>query len=358
MPALTLENLTKRFGGFAAVDGVSLAVAPGELFFILGPSGCGKTTLLRLVAGFAEPDSGRILFGGRDITATPPEGRNAGMVFQNYALWPHMTVAENVSFGLEMHRIPRRERRERVEKALAAVQMADSGDHLPNQLSGGQQQRIALARALVFEPGLVLLDEPLSNLDARLRVEMRQQIKLLHDQLGLTMLYVTHDQAEALSMADRIAVMRAGRLSQVGTPRELYDRPANAFIADFIGEANLIPGRARLRDGRMLVETAAGDLASTAFDPRTGEGEAVRCCIRPENLRVGPSPAAGENAFCGALVATEYLGSVEQYFVSIGGGVRLKAVRLGRGGGPGRGDQVTLVCAPDDVVVLRDDGES
>ncbi|MHB8773355.1 MAG: ABC transporter ATP-binding protein [Syntrophales bacterium] len=358
MPVLKLSNLSKHFGEFAAVDDVSLEIVPGELFFILGPSGCGKTTLLRLVAGFAEPDSGRILFGERDITATPPEGRNTGMVFQNYALWPHMTVAQNVSFGLEMHRIPRREHRLRVEKALAMVQMAAAADHVPGQLSGGQQQRIALARALVFEPGLVLLDEPLSNLDARLRVEMRQQIKLLHDQLGLTMLYVTHDQAEALSMADRIAVMRAGRLSQVGTPRELYDRPANAFIADFIGEANLIPGRARLRDGRLTVQTAAGDLVSTVFDPRTGDGAAVRCCIRPENLRVEPSPAAGENAFRGTVVATEYLGSLEQYFVSLSGGMRLKAVRLGRGAGPGRGDPVTLVCAADDVVVLKDDGGS
>ena len=216
MPALTLKNLTKRFGDFTAVDDVSIEVAPGEFFFILGPSGCGKTTLLRLVAGFAEPDSGRILFGERDITDTPPENRNMGMVFQNYALWPHMNVADNVSFGLEMHRIPRQERTARVAKALAMVQMADCAGHLPSQLSGGQQQRIALARALVFEPALVLLDEPLSNLDARLRVEMRRQIKLLHDQLGLTMIYVTHDQAEALSMADRIAVMHAGRLSQVG----------------------------------------------------------------------------------------------------------------------------------------------
>ena len=274
MPALTIKNLTKRFGDFAAVDDVSLEVAPGELFFILGPSGCGKTTLLRLVAGFDEPDGGRILFGERDITDTPPEKRNTGMVFQNYALWPHMNVAQNVSFGLEMHRIPRQERTARIDRALAMVQMADYAGHLPGQLSGGQQQRIALARALVFEPDLVLLDEPLSNLDARLRIEMRRQIKLLHEQLGRTMIYVTHDQTEALSMADRVAVMHAGKISQVGTPRELYDRPANAFIANFIGEANMLPGRSRLRDGRLIVESAAGELISTVFDPRT---ESRRC---------------------------------------------------------------------------------
>ena len=354
MPVLKIANLSKHFGEFPAVEDVSLEIVPGELFFILGPSGCGKTTLLRLVAGFAEPDSGRILFGGRDITDVPPEGRNTGMVFQNYALWPHMTVAENVSFGLEMHRIPRRERRLRVEKALAMVQMADCADDDPGQLSGGQQQRIALARALVFEPGLVLLDEPLSNLDARLRVEMRQQIKHLHDQLGVTMLYVTHDQSEALSLADRIAVMRSGRLSQVGTPRELYDRPANSFIADFIGEANIIPGRTRLRDGRLFVETAAGDLVSAVFAPHTGDGEAVLCCIRPENLRIAALPGAGENRFSGTVVATEYLGSVQQYFVALADGTRFKAVRLGRETGIRRGDTVMLACAAGDVIVLKE----
>jgi len=354
MLALTLKNLTKRFGNFPALDDVSIEVAPGEFFFILGPSGCGKTTLLRLVAGFTKPDFGRILFGERDITDTPAETRNMGMVFQNYALWPHMNVADNVSFGLEMHRIPRQERTARVEKALAMVQMADCAGHLPSQLSGGQQQRIALARALVFEPALVLLDEPLSNLDARLRVEMRRQIKLLHDQLGLTMIYVTHDQAEALSMADRIAVMHAGRLSQVGAPRELYDRPANAFIANFIGEANILPGRSRWVDGRLVVESAAGDLVSNVFDPRTGNGEAVHCCIRPENLRVEAVPAAGENVFAGTLVGTEYLGSLEQYFIALPDGTRLKAVRLGRGPGLIRGVPLRLVCSPDDVVVLKD----
>ena len=354
MPALTLINLTKRFGDFAAVDDVSLEVAPGELFFILGPSGCGKTTLLRLVAGFTEPDCGRILFGEKDITDRPPEKRNTGMVFQNYALWPHMNVAENVSFGLEMHRIPRQERTDRIDKALAMVQMADYAGHLPGQLSGGQQQRIALARALVFEPDLVLLDEPLSNLDARLRIEMRRQIKLLHEQLGRTMIYVTHDQTEALSLADRIAVMHAGKISQVGTPRELYDRPANTFIANFIGEANMLAGRSRPRDGRLVVESAAGELISTVFDPRTESGDAVHCCIRPENLRIEAVPAAGDNVLSGTLVGREYLGNSEQYFIALADGTRLKAVRLGRGIEIATGGPIRLVCSPDDVVVLKD----
>jgi len=354
MPALTLKNLTKRFGDFAAVDDVSLEVAPGELFFILGPSGCGKTTLLRLVAGFTAPDSGRILFGEKDITDRPPEKRNTGMVFQNYALWPHMNVAENVSFGLEMHGIPRQERMNRIDRALAMVQMADYAGHLPGQLSGGQQQRIALARALVFEPDLVLLDEPLSNLDARLRIEMRRQIKLLHEQLGRTMIYVTHDQTEALSLADRIAVMHAGKISQVGAPRELYDRPANTFIANFIGEANMLAGRSRRRDGRLVVESAAGELVSTVFDPRTEPGDAVHCCIRPENLRIEAVPAAGNNVLSGTLVGREYLGNSEQYFVALADGTRLKAVRLGRGIEIAAGGPIRLVCSPGDVVVLRD----
>ncbi|HSV26786.1 MAG TPA: ABC transporter ATP-binding protein, partial [Sedimentisphaerales bacterium] len=295
MVGLTVRDVTKRFGRLAAVDNVSLEVAPGELFFILGPSGCGKTTLLRLIAGFYEPDAGSILFGGKDVTFLPPEKRNTGMVFQNYALWPHMNVSQNVSFGLEMHRVPKPERSRRVAEALAMVQMSDYAGHLPSQLSGGQQQRIALARALVFEPDIVLFDEPLSNLDARLRIEMRHQIRRLHDNLGLTMIYVTHDQTEALTMADRVAVMQSGRVSQVGTPRELYDRPANIFIAGFIGEANMLSGRSSRLKNTVTVRTAAGELKSTVFDSDIGSDAAVHCCIRPESLRIADSPAPDDN---------------------------------------------------------------
>jgi iron(III) transport system ATP-binding protein len=353
MVGLTVRNLTKRFGDFPAVDDVSFQVAPGELFFLLGPSGCGKTTLLRLIAGFYEPDGGSILFGDRDVAQLPAEKRNTGMVFQNYALWPHMNVSENVSFGLEMHSVPKVERKGRIEKALAMVQMAEYAEHLPSQLSGGQQQRIALARALVFEPDIVLLDEPLSNLDAKLRLEMRQQIKRLHDELGLTMIYVTHDQTEALSMADRVAVMQSGKVSQIGTPRELYDRPANSFIAGFIGEANMLAGRSRLMKGKVVVKTAAGEMESTVFDKETGTGDEVRCCVRPENLRVVAEPAAGENVLSGTLVSTEYLGSHEQHFIALADGTQVKAVRPGRGPQLVRGAVVKLVCSPDDVIVLK-----
>jgi iron(III) transport system ATP-binding protein len=354
MIGLTVRNLTKRFGSFPAVDDVTLEVRPGELFFILGPSGCGKTTLLRLVAGFYEPDGGSILFGEKDITLLPPEKRNTGMVFQNYALWPHMNVSENVSFGLEMHGIPKAERKDRIAKALAMVQMSDYADHLPSQLSGGQQQRIALARALVFEPDIVLLDEPLSNLDAKLRLEMRGQIKRLHDELGLTMIYVTHDQTEALSMADRVAVMHSGKVSQTGTPRQLYDRPANAFIAGFIGEANMWSGTARAVGEMMIVKTLEGDFKSSTFDARIETGDEVNCCIRPESFRIGEPTSPADNIFSGQIVSKEYLGSHEQYYVILDYGSMLRIVHLGKGPDIAKGANVKVVCSSADVIVLKD----
>ncbi|MBI2367285.1 MAG: ABC transporter ATP-binding protein, partial [Deltaproteobacteria bacterium] len=225
MVSVKFASVTKVLGQSRAIDNLTLDVGAGELFFLLGPSGCGKTTALRLVAGFYTPDEGRIFFNGHDQTRVPPHKRSTGMVFQNYALWPHMDVRHNIAYGLKMRRVSEAEREKRVNRALEIVQMQAYAERMPNQLSGGQQQRVALARALVIEPDVVLLDEPLSNLDAKLRVEMRAQIKEIHRQIGRTMIYVTHDQAEALSMADRIAVMRRGQLVQVGTPHELYTRP-------------------------------------------------------------------------------------------------------------------------------------
>jgi iron(III) transport system ATP-binding protein len=354
MVGLRLRNLSKRFGDFLAVDNVSLEVAPGELFFILGPSGCGKTTLLRLIAGFYEPDSGRIFFGGRDVTDLAPERRNTGMVFQNYALWPHMNVSQNVAFGLEMRHIPEGERQDRVRKALSMVQMSEYARHLPGQLSGGQQQRIALARALVIEPDIVLLDEPLSNLDAKLRIEMRGQIKQLHKSLALTMVYVTHDQTEALSMADRIAVMHSGRIRQVDTPGELYRRPADTFIAGFIGEANMLEGRCGRDGDKIVVETAAGRLLSAIVGPPVAAGDKIHCCIRPESIRLGGPSAPGDNMLAGTVVGWEYLGSQVQYFVRLCDGSRMKAVCAGRGPELAEGAEVQLFCSPMDVIVLKD----
>ena len=245
MVGVTIENVTKRFGDVAAVEGVTLEIARGELFFLLGPSGCGKTTLLRMVAGFYTPDVGRIVFDDRDVTNVPPHKRNTGMVFQNYALWPHLTVEENVAYGLDVRDVSASERKDRVAKALETVRMQRYAGRSPNQLSGGQQQRVALARALVIEPDAVLLDEPLSNLDAKLRLEMREEIKRIHETIGITMIYVTHDQKEALSMADRLAVMKDGRVCQTGDPRAIYNHPRSAFVAGFIGETKHPAGDAR-----------------------------------------------------------------------------------------------------------------
>jgi len=353
MVGITLKNISKHFGDVRAVDDVSLHVEPGELFFLLGPSGCGKTTLLRLLAGFYHPDAGRILFEDRDITGVPPHKRRTGMVFQNYALWPHMTVRENVAFGLEMHDVPTPERRERVARALRMVQMEAYADRSPNQLSGGQQQRVALGRALVLEPDVVLLDEPLSNLDAKLRLEMREQIKRIHGSLGLTMVYVTHDQSEALSMADRVAIMLDGRVMQIGAPREIYNRPAGRFVADFIGETNLLRGTIVSTDGAIVVDTPAGRLTSACPLDGAEAGGAVWCSIRPERLHVVARGGGEGNVLGGKVVRAVYLGSHEQYFVRLADGREIKAVEYeARTAKAAAGESVKLSCAPEDVVLL------
>src|SRR3989337_148843 len=258
MGSVKVESVSKILGQSRAVNNLTLDIGAEELFFLWGPSGCGKTTTLRLVAGFYTPDEGRILFDGQDQSRVPPHKRNTGMVFQNYALWPHMDVRSNVAYGLKMRHVSEAEKEKRVRHALEIVHMQAYAERMPNQLSGGQQQRVALARALVIEPDVVLLDEPLSNLDAKLRVEMRTQIKDIHRQIGRTMIYVTHDQAEALSMADRIVVMRRGRLVQVGTPHELYTRPESAFVAEFIGGSNLLRGTLEEVGDLLTVKTQAG----------------------------------------------------------------------------------------------------
>ena len=246
---ITTVGLTKHFGRAVAVDGVDLDVPAGSLFFLLGPSGCGKTTLLRMLAGFCPPTAGTIRFGDREVTHVSANQRNCGMVFQSYALWPHMTVAQNVAFGLTVRKVAAAERKRRVAAALTMVQMQDYGRRKPNELSGGQQQRVALARALVIEPTVLLLDEPLSNLDAKLRLELRGQIKQICAEADITAVYVTHDQEEALSMADVLAVMRDGAVQQVGPPRQVYARPHSRFVADFLGETNFLPARVLGREG-------------------------------------------------------------------------------------------------------------
>jgi len=331
MISVRVDRLSKRFGDVAALDDVSVSVGAGELFFLLGPSGCGKTTLLRCLAGFAQPDEGRICFDDRDVTQLPAHRRNTGMVFQSYALWPHMTVEQNVAFGLEVRRVSRAERQRRVREVLDLVQMADLAHRRPNELSGGQQQRVALARALVIEPQCLLLDEPLSNLDAKLRIEMRGEIRRICKDRGLTAIYVTHDQKEALCVADRIAVMLDGRIVQVGTPEELYRRPADRFVAGFLGETNFVAARVvSVGDGHLQLDSpvgaltaAAGDRVKSALRP----GVTAVCSIRPEAIRLGPVPVGAKNVGEALLEQTSYLGEVAEHRLRVGEAV-LKVFEL------------------------------
>jgi len=321
MLPLRLEHLTKRFGSVTAVDDVSLAVEPGELFFLLGPSGCGKTTLLRLVAGFYEPDAGRVFFGDKDVTALPPHRRRCGIVFQNYALWPHMTVLENLTFGLAVRGIEKAERRRRAMAMLEVVQMAEYARRRPTQLSGGQQQRVALARALVIQPDLLLLDEPLSNLDAKLRLQLRAEIRRIQRSAGVTSVYVTHDQDEALAMADRLAVIRDGRIQALGNPRDLYLDPPDVWVAGFLGATNLAEGRIGKRDGAgALVETAFGAVRALQAPPDLAPGAAVTISVRPESVRLlapqGSAPA--DNVFPAMVLARTFQGETEQAHVRLG----------------------------------------
>lgn len=357
MIAVEARSVVKCFGDTVALGGVSIRVEPGELFFLLGPSGCGKTTLLRCLAGFAQPDEGAIHFGEEEVTRLAPHKRNTGMMFQSYALWPHMTVAQNVAFGLEQRKVPKEEREERVQQALEAVRMGDYGSRKPNQLSGGQQQRVALARALVVRPACLLLDEPLSNLDAKLRLEMRQEIRRVCKEFSLTTIYVTHDQKEALSVADRMAVLDQGHVLQVGTPSEVYRRPANRFVADFIGESNFIPGKVRDAGGGFaLVETAMGNWRGvTTGEDDPAEGSDVILCIRPECLRLDPIEPE-ENGCPVVLGETVYYGETAQRVVhpEAHGAAPLKVFELNprHGSTPvGRVNQF-LWAEAEDVVVL------
>jgi iron(III) transport system ATP-binding protein len=300
MPGVRIEHVSFRYGETPVLEDIDLSVDKGEFFAFLGPSGSGKTTLLRLIAGFGMPASGRILIGDRDVTTLPPWSRNVGMVFQSYALWPHMTVAKNVAFGLECRRLPRTEIATRVRAALALVGLAELAERRPAQLSGGQQQRVALARTLVIEPDVLLLDEPLSNLDAKLRGEMRAELKALQRKLGITAIYVTHDQEEANAIADRMAVLDAGRIQQVGAPAELYDRPANRFVAAFLGTTNLIEGR--IADGCFI----ADEFVLKGIDGHPG---AACISVRPQDISIGAAPAT-----VGAVVTErEFLGGIIRY---------------------------------------------
>lgn len=351
---IDIDHISKTFtpGSAAAlvVNDVSVRVDPGELFFLLGPSGCGKTTLLRIIAGFIEPSAGKIWFQQgstrQDMTATAPENRNTGMVFQSYALWPHMTVEENIGFGLDVRKIVGKEKKERVRGALEAVKMESFASRRPTQLSGGQQQRIALARAIVVRPAVLLLDEPLSNLDAKLRIELRSEIRRVCKLFQMTTVYVTHDQKEALSMADRIAILNRGRVEQVGSPQELYTSPRTSFVAAFLGETNFL--EAKVLDGGRL-ELASGLIDAANVKEQVG-GKVV-ISLRPEAIRFTDDGAAG---IAGVIEDSVYLGDAAHYVVRLSDRERVTVSIANPGAAPrSRGEQVRIVVAPRDVVVVE-----
>jgi iron(III) transport system ATP-binding protein len=347
MTSVRLEKISKRFGTTIALDGVNLKINAGELFFLLGPSGCGKSTLLRIIAGLETPTAGSIWFNDRDVTELATEKRNAVMCFQSYALWPHMTVAENIRFGLRVRQMRRAQQEQKVEEMLRLVQMETYAQRKPNQLSGGQQQRVALARALAVNPDCLLLDEPLSNLDAKLRHEMRNEIRRICKEGGFTTIYVTHDQKEALSVADRLAVMHAGNLAQVGTPDELYHRPISSFVAGFVGATNLLNGQVVERNGKSVkVKTQAGIFSASGSPLKDG----VILSIRPEQIRVA-SHEGGINRFEGEIRETTFLGEASEHVVEAGG-ARIRFIstppRFGLTG------KLALDFDPVDAVVLSE----
>ncbi len=342
MGALRLSGIERSFGDFAAVSDLSLEVADGEFVTLLGPSGCGKTTTLRMVAGFIAPDRGEIAFNGERINAVPPHRRDTAMVFQSYALFPHMSVADNVGFGLRMRGMPTAARRERVAESLAMVNLSGLERRRPGELSGGQQQRVALARAIATRPQILLFDEPLSNLDARLREKVRLEIRELQRRLGITTLYVTHDQAEALAMSDRIVVMRAGRIEQVGTPDEIYRAPATRFVADFVGAANIIDGRSL---GGGLFETPVGRLRSDGASIPAGEPATLSW--RPEDMHRAGGPPDISAAIVSGVV---YHGSFVEVMVEAAG--ELLRAQLPSDTPPRVGDRIDFVLPPDRVRVM------
>lgn len=319
---ITLRNLQKRYGSAMAVDDVSLSVSPGEFISLLGPSGSGKTTTLMMIAGFELPNSGQVLLDGKDITRLPPHRRELGVIFQNYALFPHMTVAENVAYPLRMRRMAKVEIETRVRRILDQVHLGALASRYPHQMSGGQQQRVAIARALVFDPPVLLLDEPLGALDKKLREHLRNEIKTLHKEVGKTMIYVTHDQDEALAMSDRVAVMHEGRIRQVSAPKDIYRRPTDLFVAGFVGEVNLIP--VKLKSG--VVEGPAGEILPAA--PWKGEEREATLCVRPEHLHLETSAGGSSSGLQGRISGVTFVGDATIFEFRSERGLQLQSKML------------------------------
>lgn len=357
MRHVELESISKRFGSVIAVDNVSLSVNLGEIFSLLGPSGCGKTTILRIIAGLIKPDSGRVYIGGRDVTDTPTEKRNVGMVFQNYALWPHMTVYDNIAFGLKLRRLPQEEIRRRVKEVLAIVKLEGFENRYPTQLSGGQQQRVALARALALNPEVILLDEPLSNLDAKLREELRYELRTLLKSLKITSVYVTHDQLEALAMSDRIAVMNHGRILQIGTPREVYEEPKNRFVAAFIGEGTIIEGRFIYAEDGYGVVRLKGGVEVRGRVPRGVSltyNSDVMLVIRPEAINISNEIPEGNILMC-KPVREIYIGERIEYRLDCEG-YELK-LRLPSNKPLSIGGEISISLDPQRIIIIKKEEE-
>jgi len=355
-PLLRLVGVSKAFGSVTAARDVSLDIAAGEFFALLGPSGCGKTTLLRLIAGFETPDSGRVWLDGADVTDVPPWQRPVNTVFQSYALFPHLSVAANIAFGLRQDGMPKSEIQARVAEMLALVRLEGEAGRKPHQLSGGQRQRVALARALAKRPRALLLDEPLAALDRKLRDEMRSELTALQAQLGIAFIFVTHDQDEAMSLASRLAVMRDGRIEQIGAPRQVYEKPASRYVADFLGRANLIEGRVAGREsGLLVIETEVPSLRlRVRDDPGLIVGMAVALAVRPENLALDGRGQA--NTFSGIVRDAAYAGDLSRYAVEIADGVTLRVSAPNRAGDPApraeRGAAITLSWPAEAGIVL------
>jgi spermidine/putrescine transport system ATP-binding protein len=356
MALLDIENVTRRFGSMTAVDGVSLSIEAGEFFTLLGPSGCGKTTLLRMIAGFDPPDSGRIVLGGQDLTHVPPERRPVRTVFQSYALFPHMTVAANVAFPLRMAKVPAAEIPPRVAAALEDVRLHTFANRFPHELSGGQRQRVAIGRALVTKPSVMLLDEPRAALDAKLRGEMQIELINLQKEVGITFVYVTHDQTEALALSHRIAVMNEGRIEQLDEPSKIYSFPANRFVADFIGECNILEATVVASDGGTCTLDLAGigSVRATSGAPNVGAGAAGALALRPEKISInapGQVAQEGENHLTGRVMDFLYQGDVTIYRVELASGARLEAMRPNSASGRARffdvGDAVDVAWKVD-----------
>jgi putrescine transport system ATP-binding protein len=361
IPYLRIAGVTKRFGGVAAVDDVSLDIARGEFFALLGPSGCGKTTLLRLLAGLEVPDAGRIVIDGADMTEVPPYARPVNMMFQSYALFPHMSVAQNVAFGLRQERMKRPAIADRVAAMLDLVQMAEFAGRRPHQLSGGQRQRVALARALAKQPKLLLLDEPLAALDRKLREQTQFELMRIQERVGVTFVVVTHDQAEAMTMASRVAVMDAGRLRQVGPPRAVYEAPASRFVADFIGAVNLLTAQVVdiKEDGGLLLDSPDAGTLLTEAAPGIAIGATATVALRPEKIAIGrEAPPAGVNQVPGTVSEVAYLGGFSLYRIELATGTVLRATlpNAARLATPvfSRGQEVWLSWSPSCAMVLTE----